>query len=89
MVLLMHGDATFAGQGIIYKMMGMYNLPNYATGGTIHIVVNNQIGFTTDLCFLCSMPYPSDIAKSINVPIFHINSDDIEVVAFVAQPATD
>ncbi|KAN0060260.1 2-oxoglutarate dehydrogenase E1 component [Thecaphora frezii] len=89
MVLLMHGDAAFAGQGVVYKMMGMYNLPNYTTGSTIHIIVNNQIGFTTNLCFSCLTPYPLDIAKSINTPIFHINGNDVEVVAFVAQLATN
>ncbi|KAN0063644.1 2-oxoglutarate dehydrogenase E1 component [Thecaphora frezii] len=89
MVLLMHGDAPFAGQGMVYETMGMYNLPNYATSGTIHIIVNNQIGFTTDPCFSHSMPYPSDIAKSIDMPIFHINGDNVEAVAFVTQLATD
>ncbi|KAN0062338.1 2-oxoglutarate dehydrogenase E1 component [Thecaphora frezii] len=88
-VLLMHGDAAFAGQGIVYKTMGMYNLPNYATGGTIHIVINNQIVFTTNLHFLHLTPYPSDIAKSIDAPIFHINDDDNEAVTFVAQLAAN
>ncbi|KAN0063822.1 2-oxoglutarate dehydrogenase E1 component [Thecaphora frezii] len=74
---------------LMHETMGMYNLPNYATGGTIHIVVNNQIGFTTDLHFSCSMPYPLDNAKSIDAPIFHVNSDDVEAVAFVAQLAAD
>ncbi|MCO5554316.1 hypothetical protein L7F22_007845 [Adiantum nelumboides] len=69
--------------------MGMYNLPNYATGGTIHIVVNNQIGFTTDPRFARSTPYPSDIAKSIDAPIFHVNGDDVEAVTFVHQLAAD
>ena len=59
MALLMHGDAAFAGQGVVYETMGMYNLPKYATGGTIHIVVNNQIGFTTDPRFARSTPYLS------------------------------
>ncbi|KAN0066120.1 2-oxoglutarate dehydrogenase E1 component [Thecaphora frezii] len=89
MVLLMHGDAAFAGQGIIYKTMSMYNLPNYTTGSTIHIVVNNQIGFTTNPCFLRSTPYPSDITKLIDTPIFHVNSNDVEAVAFVAQLAAN
>lgn len=89
MALLMHGDAAFAGQGVVYETMGMYNLPNYATGGTIHIVVNNQIGFTTDPRFARSTPYPSDIAKSIDAPIFHVNGDDVEAVNFVCQMAAD
>lgn len=89
MALLMHGDAAFAGQGVVYETMGMYNLPNYATGGTIHIVVNNQIGFTTDPRFARSTPYPSDIAKSIDAPIFHVNGDDVEAVTFVSQLAAD
>jgi 2-oxoglutarate dehydrogenase E1 component len=89
MALLMHGDAAFAGQGVVYETMGMYNLPNYATGGTIHIVVNNQIGFTTDPRFSRSTPYPSDIAKSIDAPIFHVNGDDAEAVTFVCQLASD
>ena len=89
MALLMHGDAAFAGQGVVYETMGMYNLPNYETGGTIHIVVNNQIGFTTDPRFARSTPYPSDIAKSIDAPIFHVNGDDVEAVTFVCQLAAD
>ncbi|CAO1628563.1 unnamed protein product [Parajaminaea phylloscopi] len=89
MALLMHGDAAFAGQGVVYETMGMYNLPNYATGGTIHLVVNNQIGFTTDPRFARSTPYPSDIAKSIDAPIFHVNGDDPEAVTFVCQLAAD
>lgn len=89
MALLMHGDAAFAGQGVVYETMGMYNLPNYATGGTIHIIVNNQIGFTTDPRFARSTPYPSDIAKSIDAPIFHVNGDDPEAVTFVCQLASD
>lgn len=89
MALLMHGDAAFAGQGVVYETMGMYNLPNYATGGTIHIIVNNQIGFTTDPRFARSTPYPSDIAKAIDAPIFHVNGDDAEAVTFVCQLAAD
>ncbi|PWN42865.1 putative KGD1-alpha-ketoglutarate dehydrogenase [Ceraceosorus guamensis] len=89
MALLMHGDAAFAGQGVVYETMGMYNLPNYAVGGTIHIVVNNQIGFTTDPRFARSTPYPSDIAKAIDAPIFHVNGDDVEAVTFVSQLAAD
>ncbi|KAK0554455.1 2-oxoglutarate dehydrogenase E1 component [Tilletia horrida] len=89
MALLMHGDAAFSGQGVVYETMGMYNLPNYATGGTIHLIVNNQIGFTTDPRFARSTPYPSDLAKSIDAPIFHVNGDDVEAVNFVCQLASD
>ena len=89
MALLMHGDAAFAGQGVVYETMGMYNLPKFATGGTIHIIVNNQIGFTTDPRFARSTPYPSDIAKSIDAPIFHVNGDDVEAVNFVCDLAAD
>ena len=89
MALLMHGDAAFAGQGVVYETMGMYNLPKYATGGTVHIIVNNQIGFTTDPRFQRSTPYPSDIAKAIDAPIFHVNGDDVEAVAFLCELTAD
>ncbi|KAL4401447.1 2-oxoglutarate dehydrogenase E1 component [Malassezia pachydermatis] len=89
MALLLHGDAAFAGQGVVYETMGMYNLPKYATGGTIHIIVNNQIGFTTDPRFARSTMYPSDIAKSIEAPIFHVNADDVEAVDFICKLAVD
>lgn len=89
MSVLLHGDAAFAGQGIVYETMGFHNLPNYGTGGTIHLIVNNQIGFTTDPRFSRSTPYPSDIAKSIDAPIFHVNGDNVEAVNFVCQLAAD
>ncbi len=89
MGVLLHGDAAFAGQGIVYETMGFHNLPCYGTGGTIHLVVNNQIGFTTDPRFTRSTPYPSDIAKSIDAPIFHVNGDNTEAVTFVCQLAAD
>ena len=89
MAVLLHGDAAFAGQGIVYETMGFHNLPNYGTGGTIHLIVNNQIGFTTDPRFARSTPYPSDIAKSIDAPIFHVNGDNAEAVNFVCQLAAD
>ncbi len=89
MGVLLHGDASFAGQGIVYETMGFHNLPCYGTGGTIHLVVNNQIGFTTDPRFARSTPYPSDIAKSIDAPIFHVNGDNTEAVTFVCQLAAD
>jgi 2-oxoglutarate dehydrogenase E1 component len=89
MSVLLHGDAAFAGQGIVYETMGFHNLPAYHTGGTIHIVVNNQIGFTTDPRFSRSTPYCSDIAKAIDAPIFHVNGDDVEATNFVCQLAAD
>lgn len=89
MSILLHGDAAFSGQGVVYETMGFANLPAYSTGGTIHIIINNQIGFTTDPRFARSTLYPSDIAKSINAPIFHVNADDIEAVTFVFNLAAD
>ncbi|KAH8825079.1 2-oxoglutarate dehydrogenase E1 component [Flagelloscypha sp. PMI_526] len=89
MGVLLHGDAAFAGQGIVYETMGMHNLQHYGTGGTIHLIVNNQIGFTTDPRFARSTPYPSDIAKVIDSPIFHVNGDNVEAVTFVCQLAAD
>ncbi|KAI9248764.1 oxoglutarate dehydrogenase, E1 component [Sporodiniella umbellata] len=89
MAILIHGDAAFAGQGIVYETMGFHDLPYYSTGGTIHVVVNNQIGFTTDPRFGRSTPYCTDIAKSINAPVFHVNGDDAEAVTYVMQLAAD
>lgn len=89
MPVLLHGDAAFAGQGVVYETTGMHNLPNYGVGGTIHLIVNNQIGFTTNPRFSRSTAYPSDIAKSIDAPIFHVNGDDPEAVTFVCQLAAD
>ncbi|KAM9936252.1 hypothetical protein OXX80_004183, partial [Metschnikowia pulcherrima] len=89
MPILLHGDAAFAAQGVVYETMGFANLPAYSTGGTVHIIINNQIGFTTDPRFARSTLYPSDIAKSINAPIFHVNADDIEAVNFVFNLAAD
>jgi 2-oxoglutarate dehydrogenase E1 component len=89
MGLLLHGDAAFAGQGIIYETLGLADLPNYGTGGTVHIIVNNQIGFTTNPSQGRSTPYPSDVAKTIDAPIFHVNGDDVEAVTFVCQLAAD
>jgi len=89
MGVLLHGDAAFAGQGVVYETMGFYALPAYHTGGTIHIVVNNQIGFTTDPRFSRSTPYCSDIAKFVDAPVFHVNGDDVEAVNYVCQLAAD
>jgi len=89
MGVLLHGDAAFAWQGIVYETMGFHNLPHYGTGGTIHLIVNNQIGFTTDPRFARSTPYPSDTAKSIDAPIFQINGDNVEAVNVVCQLGAD
>ncbi|KAE8144831.1 thiamine diphosphate-binding protein [Aspergillus avenaceus] len=89
MGVLLHGDAAFAAQGVVYETMGFHSLPAYSTGGTIHIIVNNQIGFTTDPRFARSTPYCSDIAKSIDAPVFHVNGDDVEAVNYVCQVAAD
>lgn len=89
MGVLLHGDAALAAQGVVYETMGFHALPSYHTGGTIHIVVNNQIGFTTDPRFARSTPYCTDIAKAIDAPVFHVNGDDVEAVNFVCQIAAD
>lgn len=89
MPILMHGDAAFSAQGVVYETMGFENLPAYSTGGTIHVIVNNQIGFTTDPRFARSTLYPSDIAKAINAPIFHVNADDVEAMVFVFNLAAE
>ena len=87
--LLLHGDAAFAAQGVVYETLGFCELPNYTTGGTIHIVVNDQIGFTTDPRFARSTPYCTDVAKVVDAPVFHVNGDDVEAVVYVCQLAAD
>ncbi len=87
--LLLHGDAAFAGQGIVAECFAMSGLKGYNTGGTIHFVVNNQIGFTTSPQFARSSPYPSDVAKMVQAPIFHFNGDDPEAVVFATKLATE
>ena len=89
MALLLHGDAAFAAQGVVYETLGFMDLPYYATGGTVHIVVNNQIGFTTDPRFARSSPYCTDVAKTVNAPIFHVNGDDVESTVYCLQLAAD
>ena len=89
MGILMHGDAAFAGQGIVAETLMLAELKGYRTGGTIHFVINNQIGFTTSPQYSRSSPYPTDVAKTIQAPIFHVNGDDAESVIHVARIATE
>src|SRR5947209_8311602 len=89
MPLLMHGDAAFAGQGVVAECFGLSGLKGYRTGGSIHFIVNNQIGFTTYPRYSRSSPYPSDVAKMIEAPIFHVNGDDPEAVVYAAKVATE
>ena len=89
MPLLMHGDAAFAGQGVVAECFGLSDLKGYRTGGSMHFIVNNQIGFTTYPRYSRSSPYPSDVAKMIEALIFHVNGDDPEAVVFAAKVATE
>ena len=87
--VLIHGDAAFAGQGVVAECFAMSGLPGHNIGGTIHVIVNNQIGFTTAPRFARSSPYPSDVAKLSQAPIFHVNGDDPEAVVHCAKVATE
>jgi len=87
--LLMHGDAAFAGQGLVAESLDLSELKGYRTGGTIHVVVNNQIGFTTSPAYARSGPYCTEVAKEVQAPIFHVNGDDAEAVVHVARIATE
>ncbi|XP_014295482.1 2-oxoglutarate dehydrogenase complex component E1 isoform X4 [Microplitis demolitor] len=89
MSILLHGDAAFCGQGVVFETMHLSDLPDYTTHGTIHIVVNNQIGFTTDPRHSRSSPYCTDVARVVNAPIFHVNSDDPEAVMHVCKVAAE
>jgi 2-oxoglutarate dehydrogenase E1 component len=89
MPLLIHGDASFAGQGVIAECFGLSGLRGHRTGGSVHFIVNNQIGFTTYPRYARSSPYPSDVAKMVEAPIFHVNGDDPEAVVFAAKVATE
>ena len=87
--ILIHGDAAFAGQGVVAECFAMSGLPGHNTGGTIHIIVNNQIGFTTNPRFARSSPYPSEVAKMVEAPILHVNGDDPEAVVHCARIAME
>jgi len=87
--LLLHGDAAFAGQGVVAECFGLSGLKGHRTGGAVHFVVNNQIGFTTDPKDSRSSPYPSDVALMVQAPIFHVNGDDPEAVTFAAKVAAE
>ncbi|ADK99782.1 2-oxoglutarate dehydrogenase E1 component [Brevundimonas subvibrioides] len=89
MPLLIHGDAAFAGQGVVAECFALMGLKGYRTGGTMHFVINNQIGFTTSPRNSRSSPYPSDVALMVQAPIFHVNGDDPEAVVFAAKVATE
>ena len=87
--VLIHGDAAFAGQGIVWECFGFSGVKGYNTGGCIHFVINNQIGFTTSPQFSRGSPYPSDVAKGVQAPIIHVNGDDPEAVTFACKLAVD
>ncbi|MFO1150357.1 MAG: 2-oxoglutarate dehydrogenase E1 component [Alsobacter sp.] len=87
--LLLHGDAAFAGQGVVAECLGLSGLKGHRTGGSLHFIINNQIGFTTYPRYSRSSPYPSDVAKMIEAPIFHVNGDDPEAVVFAAKVAIE
>nr|XP_003700147.1 PREDICTED: 2-oxoglutarate dehydrogenase, mitochondrial-like [Megachile rotundata] len=87
--ILVHGDAAFSGQGIVYETMHLTNLPQYTTGGVIHVVINNQIGFTTDPRYSRSSAHCTDVARVVNAPIFHIHGDDPDLVTYCSKVASD
>jgi 2-oxoglutarate dehydrogenase E1 component len=87
--VLIHGDAAFAGQGIVWECLGFSGIRGYNTGGCIHFIINNQIGFTTSPQFARSSPYPSDVAKGVQAPILHVNGDDPEAVTFATKVAIE
>ncbi len=89
MPILLHGDAAFAGQGVVPESLSFAELKGYRSGGTLHIIVNNQIGFTTSPKNSRFTPYPSDVAKMVQAPIFHVNGDDPEAVAYVCKLAVE
>src|SRR5690606_13552524 len=89
MPLLIHGDAAFAGQGVVAECFGLSGLRGHRVAGSLHFIINNQIGFTTNPRWARSSPYPSDLAKMIEAPILHANGDDPEAVVYCAKIATE
>ena len=87
--VLIHGDAAFAGQGVVWESLSLSGVPGYDTGGCLHFIINNQIGFTTSPKFARSSPYPSDVAKGVMAPILHVNGDDPEAVTFACKLAVE
>ena len=87
--VLLHGDAAFAGQGVVWESLSFSGIRGYNTGGCIHFIINNQIGFTTSPRFARSSPYPSDVAKGVQAPILHVNGDDPEAVTFACKLAIE
>ncbi|MDF1834028.1 MAG: 2-oxoglutarate dehydrogenase E1 component [Alteraurantiacibacter sp. bin_em_oilr2.035] len=87
--VLIHGDAAFAGQGVVWECFGLSGVRGYNTGGCLHFIINNQIGFTTSPKFARSSPYPSDVAKGVQAPILHVNGDDPEAVTFACKLAVE
>jgi len=87
--VLIHGDAAFAGQGVVWESLSLSGVPGYDTGGCLHFIINNQIGFTTSPKFARSSPYPSDVAKGVMAPILHVNGDDPEAVTFACKLAME
>ncbi|MEG3181009.1 2-oxoglutarate dehydrogenase E1 component [Sphingomonas sp. LT1P40] len=87
--VLLHGDAAFAGQGIVWECLGFSGIRGYNTGGCVHFIINNQVGFTTSPQFARSSPYPSDVAKGVMAPVFHVNGDDPEAVTFACKMAIE
>ncbi len=87
--VLIHGDAAFAGQGIVWECLGFSGIRGYNTGGCVHFIINNQVGFTTSPQFARSSPYPSDVAKGVQAPVFHVNGDDPEAVTFATKMAME
>ena len=87
--VLIHGDAAFAGQGVVWESLSLSGVPGYDTGGCLHFIINNQIGFTTSPKFARKSPYPSDVAKGVMAPILHVNGDDPEAVTFACKLAVE
>merc|ERR1719498_2089102 len=89
MAVLLHGDAAFCGQGVVAESMQLADLPAYTTGGTVHIVVNNLVGFTTDPRFARSSYHCTNVAKINDAPILHVNADDVDAVLFACNLAAE